>query len=557
MKVFSTLGGAVLAGLLTIGTSVSAQQSPLAWQRVQRLGLASAGARAAATDADENTYVGGSFFGDGQFGSSVFTSPSSGSQVDGYLLKLNAQGTILWARQITGFRDEMISSVAIDATGNVTVAGTLQHDAIFDDVTTLQGASVVSKDLFVARYDANGTVLWARSFGGPTDNEDTMTGNGVAVDAAGNVYVAGGLKGQATVGNTTLSSTAPQQVPVLLKLTANGEVAWVRQGQLVANALTSQYGGGATTVAVDATGNAVLCGSFNGSLNLEGVALHTVSAQDQAFVARFDTNGSLQWARESVGSTKALPNAVGLDAAGNTYVAGEYEGATAFGSLALTTSGQANGYLVKFDPSGSAQWARTVSSSQYSAINGLALTPSGDTYVTGQFGGSTLLDAATTLTSQGHSDIFVASYNTQGGLRWAQQAGGSSADMGTSVGIDATGQVYVSGMVAGSATFGAYTLSVPLVPFVAKLGAQPLATATATTLRSLTFSPNPATETVFLSSLPIGTQVMILDALGRSIQKSVTVASGASTQVSVAGLVPGTYLLRATDPTGLQYGSRY
>ncbi|WP_277230481.1 SBBP repeat-containing protein [Hymenobacter sp. YC55] len=471
------------------------------------------------------------------------------------MAKLDAQGAVLWARQITGFRSESVNGVAVDAAGNVSIAGTLQHDAIFDDVTMLQGASVVSRDLFVARYDANGTVLWARSFGGPTDDVDSMIGNGIAVDAAGNVYVAGGLKGEATVGTTTLNNTALEHVPVLLKLTSDGNVAWVRQGQLVGNALTSPYGG-ASAVAVDATGNAVLCGSFNGSLNLEGVSLQTVSTQSQMFVARFDATGNLQWARESIGSTKVQPNAVGIDAAGNTYVAGVYEGATAFGSLALTTSGQTNGYLVKFDPSGSAQWARTVGSSQYTAINGLALTPSGDTYVTGQFAGSALLDAATTLNSQGNSDILVASYNTQGNLRWAQQAGGPSSDIGTSVGVDATGQVYVSGMIAGPVTFGTHILSGPLMPFVAKLGMQPLATAAATTLRSLTFNPNPATEIVFLPSLPVGTQVMITDALGRSIRKSVTIASVASTQVSIAGLAPGTYLLRATDPKGLQYGGR-
>ena len=199
MKVFSTLSAAAVAGLLVISTSSLAQQTPLAWQRVQRFVMGTAGMRASTTDAAGNTYVVGGFLGTAQFGSSTFTSPANSSEGDGFLAKLDAQGAVLWARQIAGIRTEFVNAVAVDAAGNVTIAGTLQHATTFDATTTLQGASVISNDLFVARYDASGALLWARSYGGPLDNVDTMTASGVAVDAAGNSYVAGGLKGEATV----------------------------------------------------------------------------------------------------------------------------------------------------------------------------------------------------------------------------------------------------------------------------------------------------------------------------------------------------------------------
>ncbi|UOG74736.1 T9SS type A sorting domain-containing protein [Hymenobacter tibetensis] len=555
MKVFSTFGGAVVAGLLTSSISAFAQQTPLAWQQVQRFSVGTTGLRTSTTDAAGNTYVIGGFLGTAQFGSSTFTSPANSSEGDGFLAKLDAQGAVLWARQIAGIRSEHINGVAVDAAGTVTIAGTLQHAAVFDATTTLQGASIISNDLFVARYDANGTVLWARSYGGPLDNEDTMTGSGVAVDAAGNSYVAGGLRGTATVGTTTLSSTASREVPVLLKLAANGDVAWVRQGQLTTNPSTSQYGGGSTAVAVDAAGNAVLCGNFDGSLNLQGTTLQASSTQGQIFVAHFDAAGNLQWARQSTGSTKATPHAVSLDAAGNTYMAGEYEGTTAFGSLALAASGQGTGYLVKFDPNGSTQWARTIGGSQYATAKSLAVTPAGDAYITGQFEGSTLLDVGTTLTSQGGSDIFITCYSTQGDLRWAQQAGGTNPDTGSGVGVDVIGQVYVTGTSIGQATFGAHTIS-GYTPFVAKLAAQPLSTTASGGWRKLAFSPNPATEVLRLSGLPVGTKVVLADALGRAVRQNITVAAAAVTQVSVADLVPGTYLLRATDPAGLQYSGR-
>jgi len=555
MKAFSTLSAAAVAGLLVISASALAQQTPPAWQRVQRFVMGTAGIRASTTDAAGNTYVVGGFLGTAQFGGSTFTSPANSSEGDGFLAKLDAQGAVVWARQIAGIRTEFVNAVAVDAAGNVTIAGTLQHATTFDATTTLQGASILSNDLFVARYDASGALLWARSYGGPLDNVDTMTASGVAVDAAGNSYVAGGLKGEATVGTTVVRNTASRQVPVLLKLAANGDVAWIRQGQLTTTPNTSHYGDGASAVTVDAAGNATLCGIFNDNLNMGGVPLQTSSSQGQAFIARYDAAGSLQWAQQSTGSTKSIPNAVGLDAAGNTYVVGEYSGATAFGSVALTASSNAKGYLVKFNPSGSAQWAHPIESSQYTTVNGLAVTPSGEAYITGQFEGSTQLDASTTLTSQGNSDVFVACYNPQGSLRWAQQGGGSGPDTGLGVGVDATGQVYVSGTTLGPAPFGAYTLSGPVAVFIAKLTAPALSTTAGVALQKLNFSPNPANEVLFLSSLPIGTKIMLADALGRSVRKDITVAT-AATQVSLVGLVPGTYLVRATDPTGLQYSGR-
>ncbi len=557
MKAFSTLGIVLLAGLWIAGGPARAQQTAPSWQRATRLGSASASVQATATDAVGNTYVVGSFFGTAQFGSFTFTSPGSSSSGDGYLLKLDAQGTVLWARQITGMREETMAAVALDGVGNVTVAGTLQYDATFDALTTLRGATAISPDLFVARYDPTGTLLWARSYGGPLDNVDMLTGSGVAVDAAGNTYVAGGLLGSAMIGGVALNNSAARKAPVLLKLTTSGTVSWAQQGQLAGT--TSATLSSKTAVSVDAAGNAVLGGTFSGGLSWGGTVLQTVANRTEVFVTRFNAAGNSVWAQQSSSTANAHLNAIGLDAAGNAYVAGEYEGSTTFGALTLATAGQTDGYIVKLAPSGLAQWGRSIGGTQTDASQGLALSSGGDVYATGIFTGVVALGYGTTsLTSAGNTDIFVACYTTQGDLRWAQRAGSAGPDLSETVGVDAAGRVYVSGICSGPASFAPLTLTSGGYPlaFTAQLAAQPLATTTARTLHSLTFSPNPATEIVRLGSLPIGSRVVLTNALGRTIGDGVKATSAADPQISVRGLVPGTYLLRATDPTGRQYGGR-
>ncbi|QNH62165.1 T9SS type A sorting domain-containing protein [Hymenobacter sediminicola] len=556
MKLF-TLSGLLLAILLTGNQSAAVAQHTPDWQRVQRLGLASSGISAATADANGNTYVAGSFFGTGRFGSFTFTSPAASSEGDGLVIKLDPYGNVLWARQITGFRSEYVSDIALDAAGNVTVVGTMYHDATFDASTTLRGATVSSPDLFVARYDANGTVLWARSYGGALDNADAFIGNGVALDAAGNVYVAGGLKGSVALGTSTLVNSSPQHAPVLLKLTSAGAVSWAKQGQ-IANSTANMSHQGAQHVSVDAAGNAVLVGEFVGSLRFGATALQTSSYWNEAFITRFDTGGNVVWAQQTNGTSWTHPTKVGLDAAGNAYVTGTHQGSTVVGSQALVSAGLTDGFVVKFDPSGSTQWAHTIGGGGNDVSSALAVTSMGEVYVTGSFTGSATLAPGTSLAGYGGTDIFVACYSAQGAIRWVQQAGGSGYETANTLCVDAAGRVYVGGQCPGPATFAPINFAGMGYPFIAQLIAPAaLATSPARVVAPLQFSPNPAIETIRFNTLPAGSRIILLDALGRAVHTSVAASSAvAGTQISVRGLAPGTYLLRATDPTGRQYCGR-
>lgn len=150
-------------------------------------------------------------------GSGTYTLPYSGSGNYGFIEKLNSAGSLVWVRQVgTG----SVRSLALDVAGNVYVQGLFSVQGDFNPGTgttllTSQGGT----DVFVAKFTDAGTFVWAVSFGG-TGND---LSEGIAVDTAGNVHVAGGFYGTVDFDpnpvSTNLITSAGSNDLFLLKLT--------------------------------------------------------------------------------------------------------------------------------------------------------------------------------------------------------------------------------------------------------------------------------------------------------------------------------------------------
>jgi hypothetical protein len=111
------------------------------------------------------------------------------------------------------------------------------------------------------------------------------------------------------------------------------------------------------------------------------------------------------------------------DAACNLYLTGSFRQSLTFGTIALTGSGNDEGYLVKYSPQGIEQWAQALTSPEPDFLEGLCVDAVRNVYITSSFDNQAHIGNAT-LTSAGQSDIVVAAYTTQGQLSWVQQAGG-------------------------------------------------------------------------------------------------------------------------------------
>lgn len=280
--------------------------------------------------------------------------------------------------------------------------------------------------------------IWAQRAGGSGND----VGRDITVDSAGHCYVTGWFQGQAAFGPQTLTSDGGFDL-FLAKFDSAGKLLWLRQGGGVENSF-------GTSVACDKTGNAYIAGQFSGKLRLGDTEL-TASGVQNIFLAKFDAAGTFQWAKR-FGTRNDFVNALAIDAIGNCYLAGYFSASTSIGATELTSSGQVDVFTAKLDSSGQVLWATKGGGAGVDIAQGIAVDSEGRVFVTGSFQTAATFGGEG-LTAAGASDIFVASYDGMGRLRWVKRAGGNGVDEGRSIAVDQSGHCYLTGYFSGVSSF--------------------------------------------------------------------------------------------------------
>ena len=366
-----------------------------------------------------------------------------------------------WAKQAGGISGDWGRDISVDANGNSYVTGCFKETATFGAFTLTSSGGY---DVFVAKLDADGNWQWAKQAGGSGNNY----GYGISVDANGNSYVTGRFEGTATFGADTLTSSGFLDVFVA-KLDADGNWQWAKQ----AGGSNNDMG---YSISVDANGNSYVTGIFQGTATFGAFTLTSSGSYIyDVFVAKLDTGGNWQWVKQAGGGSNDYGYSISVDANGNSYVIGYFEETATFGAFTLITSGYIDVFVAKLDTNGNWQWAKQAGGTGNDKGQGISVDANGNSYVTGRFKETATFGAFTLITS-GSDDVFVAKLDTDGNWQWAKQAGGSSADYGNSISVDANGNSYVTGQFKETATFGSYSLtsSGGQDIFVAKLAGEPI-----------------------------------------------------------------------------------
>jgi len=157
------------------------------------------------------------------------------------------------------------------------------------------------------------------------------------------------------------------------------------------------------------------------------------------------------------GTGNDLVRAIRTDPAGNIYVTGTFTGVTTLGAPGanpLSSLGAADGFLAKYDPSGTLLWARRFGGNLDERVTSLAVDGAGNAYVGGGFeGGASFENTGTgmVMNSLGGEDGFVASFGPDGTLAWVRRFGGFSLDEISALSIDPAGNLYAAGAFTGQA----------------------------------------------------------------------------------------------------------
>jgi hypothetical protein len=366
-----------------------------------------------------------------------------------FVAGLTPTGGVFWLAMLPG--GGLQRDAAIDADDNIYVCGAF--------ATNLAGLGMPNgpMDGYVAKYNSTGTLLWLQSLSG--DGAEVATS--LALDIEGNCYVGGTLGRGPLPGEfegIPVSTADGGYSSFLIKLSPNGSKLHTK----LTGRFADESGGYAShrAIAIDAQGNCYLAGDFRGPVSFDGIILGNGGSpifstyNEGAFLAKYDTNWNIVWARSATGSTQSEESPtftmfrdVKLDRNGNAFVTGIFTPHLTIGTNELVGEGDWDIVIAKFSAEGDVLWAQRAGAQGNDSGERLAITDAGDCVVVGYFQGESSF-AGTNVTSRGRQDLFAAAYDGNGDLVWLTNLGtNNTAYFGGGIGLASSGDIFLAGAV--------------------------------------------------------------------------------------------------------------
>lgn len=360
-----------------------------------------------------------------------------------------------WAKNMGGSDGDSPGDIAVDADGNVYTTGFFRNTADFDPGSgTLNLTSAGIIDIFIMKQDADGNLIWAIRIG----STDFDRGFGIAVDDDGNVYTTGYFAGTVDFdpGSGTFNLSSSDSGIYVLKLDTDGNFVWAKS----VSASGGDYG---RAITVDNAQNVYVTGEFRFTVDFDpgpGVFnLTQTGVSGDVFILKLNAAGDFEWARSHGGSSDDVARSIKVDALGNVYTSGAFYSTVDFdpgaGTFNLTSAGISDAFVSKLDINGNFVWAKQIGSTGIEVGQSLALDGSNNVYLTGQFYETVDFDpgSGTLNLTSRQVDAYIVKLTTAGDFVWAKSFGGDGSGENYTIDIGADGSVYTGGRFGGSVDF--------------------------------------------------------------------------------------------------------
>ena len=346
--------------MLLVCWTNQAQNYQLQWNTSPLSGMTSTNPTLLATDISGNTIVVGSFTSTLTIGTSTLTSAGAN---DIYIIKYSYNGQVLWSKKISGTGEDMAKSVTTDNYGNIYIVGTFASTQL-TFATGITLSKTGTSNLFIAKYDATGTSIWART--GTSSGQESATA--VKADTLGNLYVGGNYEGaDLTFGNNaTLTNNNSSSDIFITKMDSSGNFIWSKSNT---DGSDDDY---LTALSLDSANNICIAGNFT-SQNLTLGSTSATNTQPNnttsdtffadGFIAKLNSSGDTTWLKTVKGSKSEGISSMALDQMDNVVVVGYTmsPNVTISNATSTLTPSTAKGFLAKFDSSGNGQWIKSPS----------------------------------------------------------------------------------------------------------------------------------------------------------------------------------------------------
>lgn len=338
-------------------------------------------------------------------------------------------------------------AIKTDDQGNIYISG------IFSSSLTFGSLSVQSKgktDAFIAKFDATGTPVWLQS-GGGTDYDDCRN---MDIDAEGNLFISGTFTSSANFGGYFFSGQEYKDVYVVAYKN-DGSIKWAQ------SIVGTSGAGGSDFTAVDCIsaagkGSCFISGYFNGSMVIAGKK-YVPSGSYDGFIAKLTGIASAEYVKSY---PNAKISTIHPNQSGDVFIGGSFFQSTDIGNVHLKVDSAlaSNILLARLDASGGVIWAEKAGGNYDDDIADFVLDGSDNIYFTGYFS-QVAKFGNTHLSSQGERDVLVGKYDGDGNKLWVMGVGNTGEDQGISICLNnKADKVYVIGAVQYGAVYFGSTL---------------------------------------------------------------------------------------------------